>query len=279
MSQQMPPIKQPTPTYRRIGGQHRAEQFDRTHQRNAANQRVRQETFLPHNQTIAQDGYAAISAYMRAPAGLRLLHPEHIQFLRPEQLGGKDGAPLSPREQRLRFGLYVWRMVWDNLPFAPPMPTDEEYLLQVNRVQALVGRGLPLEAPLDAVFLAPGDLCDGAGVPYAARKQRRLFRAALRTACEAAQHWHEDVLRALKADQQQPPRKLGQRRPMQALTTEVQHNPQISSPAHGSTYGRRDLPAYDPANISPTRPYAVPSAARMHGWWMSADTRSIKEDE
>lgn len=58
--------------------------LNREHQRQAGKGRAAQETFQQHNQRIAPDGFSAVSAYMRAPAGLRLLDLSHIQFLRPE---------------------------------------------------------------------------------------------------------------------------------------------------------------------------------------------------
>ena len=177
------------------------------HQSEAGKGRAAQTTFLGHNKQIAPDGFAAASAYMRGPFGLRLLDPSHIQFLRPEHLVGKEGKPLSSEAQRLQFGVYVWKTIWEHIPDHPQPPTNEVYLAEMKRVQALIGRGQSLEEPFDAVFIAPNDFCNETSQPYSWKKQRKLFRAALRNACMAAlQH-------------NRTPRKLGQRRPMNLAST------------------------------------------------------------
>jgi hypothetical protein len=204
-------VREFTPLHQRLAGEQRARGFTSAYQKAAAQERIAQASFLVHNRTISRDGYAGVSAHFRAQNGLRLLYPEHIQFLRPEEFLEQDGLPLPAYRQRLQFGLYVWRMIWDQLPFAPALPTDEEYLQQARRVQALVGRGLQLETPLDALYVAPDDYCDASGRPLAERKQKKLFRAALRQARAAALQWHDEQVRSAHP---LPPRKPGQRRPM-----------------------------------------------------------------
>jgi len=190
---------------------------------------------------------------MRAPAGLRLLDPAHIQFLRPEQIAGKQGTPLSPVNQRQQFGVYVWRMVWEHVPDHPPPPTDERYLIELQRVQVLIGRGQPLADPLDGVYAAPNDFQDSEGKPYPWKQQRKLFRAALKAACAAA------------VQRTAPPRKVGQRRPLHETPTSLNWS---HAPRKDVQIGRQDVPPYARENISPARPYSVPVTANTHAIWL-----------
>lgn len=219
--------------------------------------RAQQETFLDHNREIAPDGFAAQSAYMRAFIGLRLLSPEHIQFLRPEDLRGEGGQPLTSETQRLYYGVYVWKSIWGHFPEPPRPPTDSEYLASVVRVQAVVGVGRTLEDPLDGVYLAPNDFCSRRGKPYSHRTQRRMFRSALQAACTTA-------LQRYMTNQ----RKVGQRvlmsPPLRFVGT--QRSPQRYE------YGRPDLPAYAPENLRMNQPYSLMtniSTVRSH--WLPPD--------
>lgn len=119
---------------------------------------------------------------MRGPHGLRLLDPAHIVFLRPEDLGGKEGQPLTTREQRLQYGVYLWQAVYQHAPNPPPLPTDEEFLREASRVQQQVARGLPLDHPMDVVYVTPNSFCNAQGEAFAPRKQRKLLRTALQVA-------------------------------------------------------------------------------------------------
>jgi len=232
----------------------RGAHFTPEHQQRAGKGRATQASFLTHNKQIAPDGFAAVSAYMRAPAGLRLLDPAHIQFLRPEQIVGKGGAPLSLENRRLLFGCYVWRMVWEHIPNHPPPPTNEMYLREMNRVQALIGRGQPLEDPLDGVYVAPNDFCNADGLPLSGKKQRKLYRAVLNDACSAALHRNAT------------PRTPGKRRPMQDIPAPIHGN---RPPRKDAQIGRPDLPPYAKENISPTRPYSVPTTANSPAIWLT----------
>lgn len=227
--------------------------------------RAQQPEFQAHNKAIAPDGFAAQSAHMRGPDGLRLLHAEHIQFLRPEELRGKGGQPLTPQMQRVYFGVYVWKSVWGHFPEPPRPPTDEEYLTEVARVQAIVGTGRMFEDPLDGVYLAPNDFCSRHGKPYSKRTQRRMFRAALAAACEAA-------LQCYKTHQ----RKLGQRLPM--TSTALAFTTRQKSPQRYE-YGRPDLPSYAPENLRITRPYGIPTnVSTAPGYWLSPTTQEQEEE-
>jgi len=234
------------------------------HQSHAGKGRATQASFLTHNQQIAPDGFAAMSAYMRAPAGLRLLDPAHIQFLRPEQIAGKQGRPLSPPEKRLQFGVYVWRMVWEHVPSPPPPPTDEEYLYEMQRIQALIGQGQPLSDPLDGVYAAPNDFRDSGGNPFSWKKQRKLFREALKAACAAAV-WRNET-----------PRKVGQRRPLYETPASLMWS---HAPRKDVQIGRQDVPSYARENLSPARPYSVPVTATTHAIWLPPTNEQDKQDE
>jgi hypothetical protein len=131
-----PPIEQ-----LRKAGRKRAEQFTQAYQQEMGRRRAQQYSFLEHNRQIAPDGFSAQSAYMRGPSGLRLLLPEHIQFLLPEQLRGPGGTHLSYEQQRIYFGLYVWKAIWTGLP-QPEMPTDQEFLTKAATIQRELHQGL-----------------------------------------------------------------------------------------------------------------------------------------
>src|SRR5260370_23404673 len=174
-----PPIEQ-----LRAAGRKRAQQFTPEYQHEMGRRRAQQSSFLAHNQHIAPDGLRAQSAYMRAPCGLRLLRPEHIQFLRPEDLLREHGPNerfLSPREQRLYFGLYVLKAIWQDPAPQPLLPTNEQFLATAAPIRDRLNHGLALEHPLDVVYVAPNDFCDESGIPWPSRKQRKLFREALST--------------------------------------------------------------------------------------------------
>src|SRR5438034_3242304 len=87
-----------TTAHQRSAGRQRAAQFTRGYQSAAGKKRAAQPSFVLHLQTIAPDGFWSWSAYLRGPSGLRLLSPNQIEFLRPEQLRGPQGISLSPRE-------------------------------------------------------------------------------------------------------------------------------------------------------------------------------------
>ena len=197
---------------------------------------------------------------------MRLLHPEHVQFLLPEQLLGPGGALLSYQQQRIYFGLYVWKALWAGLAPQPEMPTDEEFLTYAAQVQNGLHYGLALENPLHVIYAAANDFCDETGEPWAPRKQRRLFREALaagRAYAEAlAREWREQAL----AERANQPHKPGQRRPQSNPGPVFGHrNP--GSPT--MQYGRSDLPSYHPYNILPQRPYGVPTTNDDHPvYWL-----------
>jgi hypothetical protein len=201
----------------RAAGRKRAQAFTREYQQEQACKRVAHPSFLAHNRRIAPDGFAAQSAHMRATNGQRLLHARHVQFLRPEELRGPHGRHLSHGQQRLAFGLYVWQTIWEFLAPQPEMPTDEEFLAHVVRIQSRLQHGLPLENALDIVYAAPGDFCDAAGSPWSPRKQRRLFREALRAARVAAEAQIVQSRQEAQAERMQQPHNVGQRRPMPAV--------------------------------------------------------------
>jgi hypothetical protein len=242
--------------------------------------RAAQESHLTHNQTYASDGYWAWSTYtMRGSTGLKLVMPWQIHFLRPERLVGPDGLRLSAREQRLLFGVYVWKATWEGSPWPPP-PTDEEFLAEVARVQSIVGRGLPLAHPLDALYVAPNDYCDEQGEAWGKTRQRKLFRDALRAARAYAENM-APLLREVYGDHQwlaQPPEssmlsrfadalrawKPGVRRPMQGPRPQF---PGQVRPIVKCRFGRLDLPRYDRENILPTRPYAVAPSSDCYQCW------------
>ena len=253
----------------RAAGRKRAEQFTPEHQIEAGRRRAQQDSFLEHNRTIAPDGFRAQSAYMRAPSGLRLLSPEHVQFLLPEQLCGPNGLPLTYEQQRLFFGLYVWKAVWNNLAPQPQMPSDEEFLTSVGYVQARLHCGMLLEHPLHVMYAAANDFCDEAGDPWSPRKQRRIFREVLGSAREHAEalviQWQQQA----QAERASRPRYPGQRRPSSDRGPSFQHH----GPSPHYQYGRPDLPKYDRRNISPQRPYGSPSTNDRHPvYWLDSTT-------
>lgn len=247
----------------RAAGRKRAEQFTPEYQIEAGRRRARQDSFLEHNRQIAPDGFRAQSAYMRAPSGLRLLSPEYVQFLLPEQLCGPNGTPLSYEQQRVFFGLYVWKAIWANLAPQPRVPTDEEFLAFVGRVQAQLHCGMTLEHPLHVIYAAANDFCDEMGAPWSSRKQRRLFREALRAGRVSAEalvlEWQQQGF----AERAARPRQAGQRRPSSDQGPTFQH----ASPQHRSS--RPDLPSYHPYNLKPQRPYGVPTTSETHPvYWL-----------
>jgi hypothetical protein len=213
---------------------------------------------------------------MRGPSGLRLLNPEHVQFLLPQQLVGPGGAELSYPQQRIFFGLYVWRAIWEDLAPHPEPPTDQEFLLSVAHVQDRLHAGLPLENPLDVVYAAADDFCDEAGEPWSDRKQRRLFRQALADgqaeAEEMVRQWHKEY----QAEREARLRRPGLRRP--------QGTPPIfghRAPAEPTMeYGRPDLPFYHRYNISPQRPYGIPVTNHNHPiyWIPRPDQEDLDDD-
>jgi hypothetical protein len=250
----------------RAAGRERAKQFTPEYQIEAGRRRAKQESFVEHNRQIAPDGFRAQSAYMRAPIGLRLLSPDHVQFLLPEQLYGANGVPLTYEQQRVYFGLYIWKAIWANLAPQPRMPTDEEFLDIVVRVQAQLHCGMPLEHPLSIIYAAANDFCDESGDPWSPRKQRRLFREALQAGRAYAEalvlQWQQQA----QAERATRPRQPGQRRPSAESGPAFQRSG-FSAQQH--QYGRPDLPAYHPYNLSPQRPYGVPVTNDTHPiYWL-----------
>lgn len=250
----------------RAAGRKRAEDFTSESQSELGRRRAQQASFLEHNQAIASDGFSAWSAYMRGPAGLPLLQPGHIQFLQPQQLRGPCGVQLSYERQRILFGLYVWRAVWDGVAPRPNLPTDESFLIEMDRVQARLQCGFALENPLDVVYAAPDDFCDGTGEPWPFRKQRKLFREAIAAGELAAR---EHAARAI-AEYVTAEWRLGQRRPQQ-------RPPIFGHHAAGTAkfiYGRPDLPTWHPYNIKPQRPYGIPMTNDRHPvYWLQCDSQ------
>lgn len=171
---------------RRKGGRKRIQTMSREDARAGGLSRARQGTFQTHNEDVAPEGFWAQSAYLRA-AGARLLDASQIQFLRPEDLrAGPGEPPFTPTKQRLVFGFFVWQFVWQQARhIEPPLPTDEEYLAKACQVQERLGQGLDLENLLDALWCAPNDFKDESGIPWSARRQRKLFRSALQQARQA----------------------------------------------------------------------------------------------
>ncbi len=176
-------MKRPfTTEERRRGGRKRAQSLSTEERRRGGYTRTAQASHLAHNRRQPSDDYWAWSVCtVRGSTGLKLVLPRQIHFLRPEQLAGPGGHPLSAREQRLLFGVYVWQATWEKLPWPLP-PTDEEFFTEVARVQFIVGRDLPLAHPLNALYIAPNDFCDEGGQPWGKTRQRKLFRDALRWA-------------------------------------------------------------------------------------------------
>jgi hypothetical protein len=200
----------------RAAGRVRAEGFTPEYQRAQGKKRAAQPSHLVHNRQIARDGHRAFSAAMRASMGIRLLHPEDVQFLRPEQFRGPQGAPLSDDAQRLRFGIYVWKAIWEYLAPQPTMPSDEEFLTHSARVRARLSRGMPLEDPLDIVFATPDDFCDATGSPWSRRRQRKLFRAAFQAGRSAAKERIAEIREITQAERMRQSHRIGQRRPTKA---------------------------------------------------------------
>ncbi len=242
----------------RAAGRKRAEQFTPEYQIEAGRRRAQQDSFVEHNRTIAPDGFRAQSAYMRAPSGLRLLSNEHVQFLLPEQLCGPNGRSLTYEQQRLYFGLYVWKAIWANLAPQPQMPTDDAFLAEVGRTQAQLHCGMPLEHPLQVIYAAANDFCDEAGEPWSNRRQRRLFRDALRAGRTAAEALVQEWQQQAQAERATRPHHPGQRRPSAKTDPQFQHR-SAATHQHQHHYDRPDLASYDRYNLLPQRPYSVPA--------------------
>jgi uncharacterized membrane protein len=260
----------------RAAGRKRAEQFTPEYQIEAGRRRAQQESFVEHNRQIAPDGFRAQSAYMRAPSGLRLLSPEHVQFLLPEQLYGPNGVPLTYEQQRIFFGLYVWKATWINLAPQPQMPSDEGFLAEVGRVQAQLHCGMPLEHPLQVIYAAANDFCDEAGEPWTPRKQRRLFRQALRKGRDSAEALVLEWQQQAQAERASRPHQPGQRRPSAQTGPAFQRRGPLPQQHQ---YGRPDLPSYHPYNLSPQRPYGVPATNDTHPiYWLPTPDSDEEED-
>ncbi|GHP00848.1 hypothetical protein KSF_108950 [Reticulibacter mediterranei] len=262
-------------TQLREAGRKRAATFTKEHQQAAARGRTQQASFLPHNRQIAPDGFRSQSASMRSSLGLRLLRPEHVQFLRPEQLCGPGGAPLTPEQQRVLYGLYIWKALWDNLAPLPQPPTDSEFLTCVAYVQARLHHGLGLEYPLHVMYAAPNDFCDRTGAPWSRRKQRKLFREAMRNGRACAEALALQWQQQDRPQSVTQPRKLGQRRSSRHGDPLFPHQTIVRSSS-----SRPDLPSYDRYNLSPQRPYAVPSASSTHPvyWLATQEDPDERED-
>lgn len=241
----------------RNAGRERATQFTTESQSELGRRRAQQPSFMRHNQTIAADGFSAWSAYMRGPAGLPLLHPDHIQFLQPQQLGGPHGTQLSYEQQRILFARYVWQAVWGEVAPRPNRPTEETFLIEVDRVQARLQQGYPLGNPLDVVYAAPDDFCDETGEPWSFRKQRKLFREAL----AAGQRVAREHAKRITSEYVTGEWKVGQRRPQAERTPIFGHK---AAGAPKFIYGRPDLPAWHPYNVIPQRPYDIPVTNDWH---------------
>jgi hypothetical protein len=250
----------------REAGRKRAQAFTPEYQAEMGRRRAQQKSFVEHNRRIAPDGFSAQSAYMRGPSGLRLLRPEHIQFLEPSQLRGPGGSLLSHDQQRLFFGLYVWRSLWDGLP-QPALPTDEEFLARGMVVRDRLHYGHGLENLLDVIYVAACDFCDASGHAWSWKKQRRLFRQALAAGRQFAEKLTADQHKWALADRMVQPRQLGVRRPM-SVTPVPTFVHQGAAP-QGFEYGRPDLPSYHLYNILPQRPYGVPTTNDSHPvYWL-----------
>ena len=252
----------------REAGRKRALAFTSEYQSEMGRRRAQQKSFVEHNRRISPDGFSAQSAYMRGPSGLRLLEPSHIQFLNPFQLRGPGGALLSVDQQRLFFGLYVWRSLWHGLP-QPALPTDEEFLAKSMTVRDRLHYGLPLENPLDVVYVAACDFCDVSGHAWSWKRQRRMFRQALAAGRQFAEKLVADQHQWALADRMKQPRLAGQRRPMS-----VEPGPifvRSGAAPQRSEYGRPDLPSYHPYNILPQRPWGVAQSSDHHPvYWLPA---------
>jgi len=267
--------------HQRLAGRKRARAFTKQERSLGGKRTATQHRNALHCQVIAPEGFLAWSVQtMRGKTGLRLLKAEQIHFLRLEDMAGKDGARLCDRERRLQFGLYVWVATFDGLVW-PTLPDDGEFLAEVARVQSVVGRGLSLPCPLDALYCAPNDFCDPAGVPWSKRKQRKLFRDALRTARTEAiriapmQASAKGSQLSLSAPPPAPSvlalpapaRKPGLRRSMNQSRPQYQG---LMRPAIRYRYDRPDLPWYDWENITPTRPYRAAPSADSTAWYAAS---------
>jgi len=141
---------------------------DNDYYRGLGKQRAAQPSFLEHNRAIAFEGWEGYSAHFRAAQGLPLLDAQHIQYLRPENLLLQGKQILSSEQQRQVFFSYMWKAIWGHIPpdHRPRPPSQTEYEEACRRVKKCVEQGLPLETPLDAMFLTPNDLRDSRGKPY-----------------------------------------------------------------------------------------------------------------
>jgi hypothetical protein len=185
---------------RRKGGRKRIQTMSKEDARAGGLSRARQGDFQKHNEEVAPEGFWAQSAYLRA-AGARLLDASQIQFLRPEDLrAGPGEPPFTPTKQRLVFGFFVWKFVWQQARHIEPLlPTDEEYLTKACQVKARLGQGLELENVLDALWCAPNDFKDETGNPWSPRRQRKLFRSALQLARQEVRAMADKCLSPVRA--------------------------------------------------------------------------------
>lgn len=245
------------------------------HQRRAGQQRAAQRSFLQHNQRIAPDGPSAVSAYMRAPAGSQLLDPSDVQFLvLADMRKSRDpGCAITEQEQRLLYGWYVWRAVWDGLN-SPAKPDADQFLQRALKASTRTRAGLPLEHPLDIVFVAADDFFGAAGKPLKKDQQRARFRAALARGRQAAQAWSAQIARERAQASRTQPRQVGRRVAMNQPATTSAFVSSQRQPDHYH-YGRPDLPAFHPKNIRPARPYDIPTGERLQQrYWISSDLDS-----
>lgn len=248
------------------------------HQRRAGKQRALSRSFLAHNQRIAPDGFRAQSAYMRAPVGSRLLKAEDRQFLFLADLRtSRDlGRVLTEQEQRLLYGRYAWDAVWEGLN-APAKPEAHEFLQRAQETSTRTRAGLPLEQPLDVLFIAADDFFGKEGKPLRKDQQRACFRAALRAGRAAAQAWSAQVAQERAQAAQTQPRQVGRRVAMQPQPAPAFVRSQ--RPSDQYHYGRPDLPAFHPKNIRPARPYDVPTGEKLQQrYWMSPDLSSSGDE-
>jgi hypothetical protein len=181
------------------------------HQRRAALARTRDPNFLKHNQQIAPDGPAASMAYHRARTGKALIDHWHSEFLFLDDYAKSldQTQHYSECQRRWLHGWHVWNAIWGGLN-APPRPTQEEFAERMERTQTLVSNGLPLQDPLDVIFVAPDDYCGQDGEPLSPKKQRKAYRHAMERARAEAESWSARV--ALQRTEHSTPRQPGKRR-------------------------------------------------------------------
>ena len=130
-------------------------------------------------------------------------------------------------------------------------------------------QGLPLLSPLDVQYLTPQDFCNGRGQPLDAATGRRVFR-----------HYVQAALEQLATAPAAPVR---QALPVSGDLAFVR------SASFGRSYrlrhdylygGRDDIPPYDERALRPTRPYGIPVAAVVQGYWLdpAAVPDELEED-